>query len=255
MNEIKYCAESTYNVTNIMYLSVIRQKGYTYEFKKGKNYLSFVYVKSGKLKYCFPDTTMILEKGDVLFVPKGIPYHAVYLEENTVIRLIGFDFSSNQHLPCLATPRQLTAVAFSSLFESVKESNIRDTIFFLSKAYELIYLMQSYDCHVPKKYLKILPGLDALTKKYYENHPVSHYAALCGMGESNFRKLFKEYTGQSPVDYRNALRIYEAKKLIDSGECNVQEAAYLTGFNNMSFFYDVLKKDQSSGFTTSGKSR
>ena len=62
------------------------------------------------------------------------------------------------------------------------------------------------------------------------------------MSESHFRKRFKEYTGKSPIDYRNTIRIYEAKKLIESGECTVQEAAYTVGFNNMSFYYDVVKK-------------
>ena len=32
------------------------------------------------------------------------------------------------------------------------------------------------------------------------------------------------------------------KKMIDSGEFTVIESAYLTGFNNMSFFYEVYNK-------------
>ena len=62
------------------------------------------------------------------------------------------------------------------------------------------------------------------------------------MSESNFRKLFKEYTGKSPIEYRNLIRISEVKKMIDSGEFTVSEAAYLVGFNNMSFFYEVYNK-------------
>ena len=62
------------------------------------------------------------------------------------------------------------------------------------------------------------------------------------MSESNFRKLFKEYTGKSPIEYRNLIRLSEAHKMITEHKYSVQEAAYLTGFNNMSFFYECLKK-------------
>jgi AraC-like DNA-binding protein len=61
------------------------------------------------------------------------------------------------------------------------------------------------------------------------------------MSESNLRLLFKEFTGSSLIEYRNRIRITEARKLIDSGEFSVAEAAYLVGFNNMSFFYDQMK--------------
>ena len=62
---------------------------------------------------------------------------------------------------------------------------------------------------------------------------------MCGISESNFRKSFKEYKGVSPIEYRNIIRCREVKKMLDSGEFTVSEAAYLTGFNNMSFFYKV----------------
>ena len=62
------------------------------------------------------------------------------------------------------------------------------------------------------------------------------------MSESNFRKLFRENIGKSPIEYRNHIRIMEFEKLISSGEFTVSEAAYVVGFNNMSFFYEVYHK-------------
>ena len=51
-----------------------------------------------------------------------------------------------------------------------------------------------------------------------------------------------EYTGKSPIEYRNTVRIAAAKRLIKTGELTVSEAAYLVGFNNMSFFYEAYNK-------------
>ena len=62
------------------------------------------------------------------------------------------------------------------------------------------------------------------------------------MSESNFRKLFRAYTGRSPIEYRNLIRISEAQKLIEEGECTATEAAHITGFNNIPFFYELYRK-------------
>ena len=79
-------------------------------------------------------------------------------------------------------------------------------------------------------------------REYFKNEKISYYAQLCGMSESNFRKLFKEYTGKSPIEYRNLIRISAVKTLLNSSELTVSEAAYLVGFNNMSYFYEVYNK-------------
>ena len=62
------------------------------------------------------------------------------------------------------------------------------------------------------------------------------------MSEVNFRRLFKEYTGMSPIDYRNDLRLKNAKNMLQSGEYNVTEAATASGFSNLSFFIRLYKK-------------
>ena len=75
-----------------------------------------------------------------------------------------------------------------------------------------------------------------------QNNPIAYYAELCNMSQSNFRRLFKDYTGKSLIDYRNSLRLLAVQKMIDSGELSISEAAYLAGFNNMSFFYKLYHR-------------
>lgn len=95
--------------------------------------------------------------------------------------------------------------------------------------------------------LYVLLTEPSIEQNYFENVRISEYAEELGMSESNFRKLFKERLGMSPIEYRNLIRIREAQKMILSGECTVQEAAYLAGFNNMSFFYETYKKQYGTG--------
>ena len=58
-----------------------------------------------------------------------------------------------------------------------------------------------------------------------------------------FRLLFNQYTGGiSPVQYRNALRMEQALRLIRTEEVTVEQAAREAGFHDMSHFYRLYKK-------------
>lgn len=134
-----------------------------------------------------------------------------------------------------------SSISFDQVFLEISPENLRNTLILCSAVYRLIHIFLSGANKISKKYAKILPAISEINKKYYENKKLSYYADMCNMSESNFRLLFKEYTGKSPIEYRNRIRIIEARKMIDSGEFTVGEAAYNTGFNNMSFFYEMLK--------------
>lgn len=110
--------------------------------------------------------------------------------------------------------------------------------------YQLFYLTQYKDLKIPPKHRQIIPAVKEMNSKFYENKHILYYAELCNMSVSNFRRLFKEYTNQSPIEYRNMLRIQAVKKMLDSGEFTVSEAALNAGFNNMSFFYEIYRKNK-----------
>jgi AraC-like DNA-binding protein len=105
-----------------------------------------------------------------------------------------------------------------------------------------MYILSEAESQVPKIYRKIIPAVKNIENNYFENQKVSFYAAMTNMSESNFRRLFKEYTGKSVIDYRNEIRLREVDKMLISGEYNVGEAAIAAGFNNMSFFYELYRK-------------
>ena len=85
-------------------------------------------------------------------------------------------------------------------------------------------------------------ALEEIAVRWYENTSVGAYADMCGMSEVNFRRLFREYTGTSPIDYRNSTRLTYARARLQSGEYNVSEVAELCGFSNLSFFIRLYKK-------------
>jgi len=94
----------------------------------------------------------------------------------------------------------------------------------------------------PAKYRRLRPALNSLNTDSARSAKISEYADMCGMSEVNFRRLFREYTGMSPVEYRNNVRLKRAHAKLQSGEYTVSEAAESTGFPNTSFFIKLYKQ-------------
>lgn len=244
MDDIRFGGKIDYKIDDLGYISVSRNKDYTFEYKNGKTSFSFIYVESGELEYNFNkfSNTFKIEKGSVLFIPKFLPYKTKYLKDNTTIKILIFDIIETPVPDYLSSPIYKKNHEISSVFSSITNENMLNPLFLSAKIYELSYLLQKDDLKIERKYKKILPAINEIKSNFFANEKISFYSDMCNMSESNFRKLFKEYTGKSPIEYRNIIRISQAKKMIDSGEFNVSEAAYLTGFNNMSFFYDIYNK-------------
>lgn len=62
-----------------------------------------------------------------------------------------------------------------------------------------------------------------------------------GVSYSNFRKLFKEYTGLSPAIYQQELRLLRAKELLTTTELSIKEIAYRLNFESPDYFSAKFK--------------
>ena len=244
MKRFENRGQSKYKIEYITYISVSRDSDFLYNKAKGKPRNSMIFIEQGEIEYTFfeDNKKIILKKNDFLFIPKSIPYKARYLKDNTKIRVITFSTEGDSIPPELRLPITKNNSKITRSFETINEEMANNILLLTSKIYELLYIITKQEQEVPDVYKRILPAIKEIQKNYFENQKTIYYARLCDMSESNFRKLFKEFTGKSFINYRNDLRITHAKKLIESGECTITEAAYITGFNNMSFFYECYKK-------------
>lgn len=246
MEDIRYDGNMDLSIQNVGFVSVLRNQNYTFEYKNGKERYSFIYVTSGKMEYYFyrEHQKYTINSGEFLYIPKGIPYKSTYLENDTVIKIIVFDISCAKLLDYLKTPFIRDSIEIKNVFDTIAKTNMYDELYLTAKIYEILFCIKKENAVISKQHKKILPAVTEIKMKYYENKKISYYSDLCNMSESNFRKLFKEYTGRSVIEYRNALRIAQVNKMLDSGEFSVSEAAYAAGFHNMSFFYEVYNKER-----------
>ena len=73
------------------------------------------------------------------------------------------------------------------------------------------------------------------------NLTIQQIAMDLGIGYSNFRKLFKEYTGIAPAMYQQELRLQRAKELLSTTNLSIKEIAYRLNFESPDYFSSKFK--------------
>ena len=249
MKYIYNLEEPSFRVNDIDIQSVSRPENYKHSFRNGREKYGFIYVVNGKMLYSFSNAAVSelrFDAGDLFFVPKGCVYTGTYLEEGTTLRLIQFDLISGELPAYLSKPVKIEIPnayeLVESFFRPINNRVSRHPFYYLSRLYELLWWIEENGIGVPLKYKKLHPALLAIEENWRENKSIAYYAELCHMSEVSFRRSFREYTGLSPIDYRNAIRLSNSKSKLQSGAYNVSEAAYESGFSNLSFFIRLYKK-------------
>ncbi|MGI6279620.1 MAG: helix-turn-helix domain-containing protein [Acutalibacteraceae bacterium] len=243
MKAIRFGVRLRYSVNELQFVSITRIKGYRNDFEDGKELHSFIYTSSGQLYYDFREGHPPIEtdSGTLCFIPRGCPYSSEYREDGTHAMILMFDFA-DEVPPYLDKPLFIKSRQITALFARIAQPEANPENILCAVLYELLHIIESNTEQMSEGMRSILPARREIEKNYFENRKVAYYAQLCGMSESNFRRLFVKITGKSPIAYRNDIRLAEALKLIASGECTVEEAVYLVGFNNMSFFYELYRR-------------
>lgn len=70
---------------------------------------------------------------------------------------------------------------------------------------------------------------------------IQQIAEDLGVSYSNFRKLFKEFTGISPALYQQDLRLQRAKELLATTSLSIKEIAYRLRFESPDYFSSKFK--------------
>lgn len=251
MKDVKILSKDFF-IGRIACIRIKKDAGASYSYADGSDQSKFLYVNSGRIIYNFSDNSpkeLAIPAGGLIFIPAGCKYKAIYDADGTMVTVIKFDCIFGDLPEELSKPVQLFLSNTEKLIHDVSVypdpadiSRCRD-LYFTAKTYELLMKsLQSLRDRKSKTLLrKLSPALHALSEEYAENKPIEYYASICFMNEATFRRSFRKYTGLSPVEYRNKIRIEEADKLIRSGEYSVREAAEAVGFFNASFFTKTYK--------------
>ena len=215
----------------------------------GRRRHGFFYLKSGQAQFWQQDQNITVREDQLVFLPKGARYTMAYTAPDTAFVLIDFDIQA-ENAPVTAVDI-VTPVEgeFGKTILSLERWGMSEGLAAALRRKELLYrlLGQVFEKDVLSGvegpvYPQIAPGTLLLQNAYMENIPITELAKASNVSVSSFRDLFKKQFGESPVRYRNRLRIQRAAALLEEGSCTVAEAAYASGFDNVGYFCRCYKK-------------
>lgn len=112
-----------------------------------------------------------------------------------------------------------------------------------------VYNLLSYLCKEKvkmhqKRFSQIGAGIELLESDIFCKLSIEEIAKICKISTCYFRRLFKEYSGKSPLEYRMDMRINLAKKILESDETTVEYIAEYLNFESSSYFCKIFKKKE-----------
>ena len=204
------------------------------------------FIIDGSRTYAIHGIERTLRAGSVILIPDGTRYRTETRQNCSGIGIC-FDLFRSDGSP-VALLHDLYAIedneeVFTGLFYEMMQTQTGRGMFLHRKAlfWQILDRMLSMlDAHSQES-IQLAPAILFIQKHYRENFPVSSYASVCHMSESYFRRRFTEYTGMSPLAYRDQLRFTEAKFLLSCG-MTVTKTAEQVGFCDASYLRRLYKK-------------
>lgn len=89
---------------------------------------------------------------------------------------------------------------------------------------------------------ELMPALAYIEQHFHENVTSAKVSKACNMDSFRFSRAFKSAFGITFKEYLLRVRIKEACRLLEKPDIAVTEVAYLTGFNDASYFSKVFKR-------------
>lgn len=91
-----------------------------------------------------------------------------------------------------------------------------------------------------KKHL--LKSVHFIHENYSKKINVSDLAKIENLSESHYRSVFTKIFGESPVEYITSRRIENAAYMLESSDKNLEEIAFLVGYNDTYYFSKQFKR-------------
>ena len=195
-----------------------------------------------------------IERNQMTYMPKWGEYRVDFLDTNRDVEdtlVVHFQMTDADGEDVIPTDRPVVVInqvgpSFAMDIESLAEE-CKKNIVCIPEAKAIVYKLLAAICQKQKKlttkskYDCIRTGIELLEKNADLSLP--EIALRCGVSECYFRRLFKEYSGESPIRFLQHHRIEKAKQLLLSDEdYSIGEIAQLLDFSDIYHFSKTFKK-------------
>lgn len=210
----------------------------------------FLYFCGCKGEYTLPDKTKVIAKsGDIVYAPIDYEYSVRFFDFEDVrphtIKINFFLYDENKepfalegklsifrHLGSYCAPHFVKVANYS-------ESAVKRPSKMKSALYEILSALSEKSRRKSlkrEKFERISESINYLEHDTEQNLSVKEIAAISNVSEIYFRKLFKEYSGMSPVKFRIKSKIENAKLCLEYENMTIQEISDYLGFISPAYF-------------------
>lgn len=234
----------------------------------------FFLLESGTLDFAIESSHYILGPGDGIFIPPGMLHNAVCRDPAEVsCRHFAIVFSTEPlercfpagspyfealtycrpdciypiHAACPENQRLLSLIGDILRFRDAAftscELSLQGMLFV---CWQELFNLHLSGLAAPSQetvlHRDLLRSRDYMLKHFSEPLSLSTLAQCAGYSESYFCHSFRRYTGTTPFEYLNRIRIVKACELLASTDKKITEIAFRVGFNNISYFNRMFTK-------------
>ena len=207
------------------------------------------------------------KKGDVVFIPEGITYHAFISGATKEETLDSHTYTLNlniygdggeklllsQGISIIShrqdTPYDAGLRRLSDTLRRIEGTGAGACYDRIKAKAELLYLLDSISRSASENgdsYYPIRRGIDAFCDEWNKNEKIEKYAELCGVSVTYFYRCFRKWSGTSPLEYRNSVRLANAEGLIRCTDMRIQEISEAVGYDDPFYFCRIFSEKYGS---------
>lgn len=224
----------------------------------GRTDYQLLYIASGKAHFYFEENTEeIISAGHmILYRPNDFQKYDYYAEDQTEVFWVHFtgrdvEAMLSNYLPSIKERVIYSGSSheYNTLFQKMirelqlcKEGYQTYLSLLLEQLFLLLNRSSKTDLEGASTYSEVETAIHYFNEHYHQPISIDDYASSLGMSTCWFIRIFKQYTGITPLNYILRIRLTHAKSLLESSPYNVAEIASIIGYDNPLYFSRLFKK-------------
>lgn len=221
----------------------------TYRFLEGRERRcnGFLYIEEGECVYRTQNEVLELRPGSMIYLPLHSQRQMQVTTDTIAFTRIDFtlrDKSGEMVLfsrgPLLVAD-QAPEECVDAVHELTQACLLGDNVI---RETALLYQVLAGLVHTNETahYRRIAPAVRYIQEHFCEHIEVSQLANECFLSTSQFYRLFRKKMRQTPLEYRNTLRMKRACILLREDEYSVSEIAAQLGFEDIYYFSRAFRE-------------
>lgn len=220
-------------------------------YPRGRGSYGFVYSEEGSAVFSFSSGERVrAEEGTLLFISPTAAYSIAtdgefrHYTVNFDIHMKSSALGFAQGRECIAVERNTEQAArcFRRLVDIRSSKKAGYDMRSVGCLYELVAMFELAYTESDVSYNRLLPAKEYIESSFDKDITLDELSFLCNMSKTNFRREWRARYTDTPIRYRDSIRLHHAREYLTSGYYSVSEVAKKCGFEDVSYFVRFFRK-------------